>query len=93
MKRRTEWFLLILVLSLCMGSCAKQAAAPGAGAGTLPPASFRVAVLRGPTALGAIKLLEDNPSLGEGVTGGRDLYHDPVSGRGQPPPEGRGQPF
>jgi len=68
MKRCSRWCLLILVLLLCLGGCARQAAAPGAGIRTLPPASFSVAVLRGPTALGAVKLLEDNPSLGEGVT-------------------------
>lgn len=69
MKRSTSLFLVIMLLSLCLSGCAgRPAATSGAGGKAATPVSFKVAVLRGPTALGAIRLMEDNPSFGDGVT-------------------------
>jgi NitT/TauT family transport system substrate-binding protein len=67
MKRSGVLLMAAALLSLSLSGCALQIRAPGKGGRPPAAASFKVAVLQGPTALGMLKLMDDNPSLGDGV--------------------------
>lgn len=60
--RKVSVWLLVLVYMVSLAGCtsAKKTAQPEA-------VSFKAAVLRGPTAVGMIKMIDSNPSLGENV--------------------------
>ncbi|MEN6461008.1 MAG: MqnA/MqnD/SBP family protein [Syntrophomonas sp.] len=67
MKKKFVTFLLLSLFILSLGGCAQPEKEVKQPPKTPQPVNFNVAVLRGPSAVSMVKMIDQTPSLGEGV--------------------------
>jgi NitT/TauT family transport system substrate-binding protein len=67
MKRNLVFFLICSLIILSLAGCAPTKKEVKQPSQTQEPVSFNVAVLRGPSALSMVKMIDQNPSLGKEV--------------------------
>lgn len=67
MKKRLVVLLVLSLLVLSLGGCAQSKKEVPQPSQNLKSVSFKVGVLRGPSALSMVKMIDQNPSLGKKV--------------------------
>ena len=75
------FWVLIAVLLLLQGCAAEKPAEPAEEASVevteFEPMTLRVGSIKGPSGVGMVKIIEDNPVLGEGVTSDYEIVGTP----------------
>lgn len=68
MKKKLVIWLVLTMFILSIAGCSSNTGGKGDQAANPEPVSFKVAVMRGPTAVGLIKMMDDQPVLGDNVS-------------------------